>query len=312
MNHKAHKDHKGTALSTFVTFRTFVIFVSFVVPKTTLVTFVRFVIFVVPVISVVLVSSSAPPQGGPAPALPTNLQALPKDTSPQDVLALMQQFTEALGVQCTYCHVQAVPRQLTPEETAAAENQGQSRGRGRGRGQGPPPINFASDDKTPKLVAREMIRMVNDINGRLTTRLGKPAPEVVRVRCVTCHRGVTQPQQLADILSQTMLTKGDGAAIAMYRDLRLRYYGAQAYDFREPLLITLAEQSTANNKPDDAAAWLQLNVELYPKSVSSYLALAQVHIRKKDTGAAVRALEKALELDPNNDGAKRQLAALKK
>ena len=32
-------------------------------------------------------------------------QVLPKDTPPQDVVALMQQFTRALGVQCTYCHV---------------------------------------------------------------------------------------------------------------------------------------------------------------------------------------------------------------
>jgi hypothetical protein len=279
--------------------------------KTHLATFVSFVSFVsLVVLGFLAWFFPAVAQRGPAP--PTNLQALPKETSSQDVLALMQQFTQALGVQCTYCHVQEIPRQLTPEETAAAENQAQGRGRGRGRGQGPPPIDFASDDKPQKRVARDMIRMVNDINGRLTTRLGKPAAAVVRVECVTCHRGVTQPQQLADLLSQTMVGKGDGAAVAMYRDLRQRYYGAQAYDFRERLLLSLAEQSMAANKPDDAAAWLQLNVEFYPTSVASYLALSHVHVRKKDPAAAVRVLEKALELDPGNDTVKRELAVLKK
>ena len=264
----------------------------------------------------VLLSLSAAGQRGPGPPAPTNLQVLPKDTSAQDVLALMQQFTQALGVQCTYCHVQPPVRLLTPEETAAAENeaqaQGRGRGRGRGRGQGPPPIDFASDDKPSKKTAREMLRMVNDLDARLATRLGKLASSIVHIHCVTCHRGVTQPQQLSDLLARTMITKGDGAATALYRDLRQRYYGAQAYDFRESVLLALADQSLAAGKPDDAAAWLQLNVEFYPKSVQSLVALAGVHVRQRDLAAAMRDLERVLELEPEHAEAKRQLAALKK
>jgi hypothetical protein len=260
-----------------------------------------------------LTLSAAPSaQRGQGPAAPSNLQVLAKDTSPQDVFALMQQFAQALGVQCTYCHVQGPEQLITPEEAAAAENQAQGRGRGRGRGQGPPPMNFAADDKPQKLAAREMLRMVNDLNARLPARVGKAATDAVRVQCVTCHRGVTQPRQLADMLSQTMLTKGDGAAIAMYRDLRQRYYGAQAYDFREQTLLTLADRSMATNKPDDALAWLQLNAEFYPKSVPTYLGLAQVHVRKRDSAAAVRDLEKVLELDPGNSRARAQLDITRK
>ena len=222
----------------------------------------------------------------------------------------MQRITQALGVQCTYCHVQPSVQLLSAEEAAAAENQGQ--GRGRGRGQGPPPMNFAADDKPQKKAAREMLRLVDDINRRLTTRLGKPAPAVVRVECVTCHRGVTEPQQLSELLSRTMLTKGDGAAVATYRDLRQRYYGAQAYDFRERLLLALGEESLAANKPDDAVAWLQLNVEFYPKSAPSFVALARAHLRLRDSGAAIRDLERALEADPGHAEAKRQLAALQR
>lgn len=260
-----------------------------------------------------LLSVAPAAQRGPAGG-PTNLQVLPKDTPAQDVLALMQQFSQALGVQCTYCHVQPPVRLLTPEETAAAENQAQAQGqgRGRGRGQGPPPMDFASDAKPTKRTARDMLRMVNEIDTRLAAFLGKPAGSTVRVGCVTCHRGVTQPQQLSDLLARTMLTKGDSAAVAMYRDLRQRYYGSQAYDFRESVLLTLAEQSLASDKPDDAAAWLQVNVEFYPKSVASLVALARVHVRQRDQAAAVRDLEKALELEPGNAEATRQLAALRR
>jgi hypothetical protein len=252
-------------------------------------------------------------QRGPAVPTPTNLQVLPKDTPAADVVALMQQFTQALGVQCTYCHVQPPVRLLTPEEAAAAENQAlaEGRGRGRGRGQGPPPMDFASDQKPAKKTAREMLRMVTDIDSRLGSSLGKPASSVTRVQCVTCHRGVTQPEQLSDLLRNTMLTKGDGAAVAMYRDLRQRYYGSQAYDFREPVLLALGEQSLASGKHDDAAAWLQLNVEFYPKSVPSLRALSRAHLRQRDQPAAIRDLERILELEPGDADATRQIAALK-
>src|ERR1051326_2084709 len=92
-----------------------------------------------------------------APPAPKNLQILPKDMPPQQVVALMQQFTRALGVQCTYCHVEQAAPLLTVEEleaqqaaaaaaAAQAAQQGQrgqnaqaaqgQAGRGRGRGRG--------------------------------------------------------------------------------------------------------------------------------------------------------------------------------
>jgi hypothetical protein len=45
-------------------------------------------------------------------------QVLPKDTPQQEVLALMQQFTQALGVQCVFCHVLAVPEAPPPLDDA--------------------------------------------------------------------------------------------------------------------------------------------------------------------------------------------------
>jgi tetratricopeptide (TPR) repeat protein len=252
--------------------------------------------------------------GGPAPR---NLQVLPKDTPRQDVVALMQQITRALGVQCTYCHVEMTPPLLSAEEAAAQAAAAPPAGRGRGRGRGGPQMDYAADEKRQKQTARLMLTLTNDINAKianLSTAPGvrKPAASLVRVQCATCHRGVTNPQLLPDLLAQTMTGKGEAAAIAVYRDLRQRYFGTEAYDFRESVLLDLGRQSLASGKPDDALAWLQLNIEFYPNFVESYLVLSQVHVRKKDPAAALKDLEKALALDPSNVPATRQLAELRK
>jgi len=270
-----------------------------------------------------------------AQAAPKNLQVLPKDTPPQQVVAQMQQFTRALGVQCAYCHVEQTAPLLSVEELQAqqaaaaaaaaqqAQNpqgqtpqggaQGQQAGRGRGRGRGPqgPQMDYAADEKRQKLTARLMLAMTNDINARLATSLRKPAADVTKVQCATCHRGVTNPAQLSDLLRQTMLGKGEGAAVLQYRELRQQYLDSGAYDFREATLLDLARQSLATQKPDDALAWLQLNVEFYPQSAASYVELARAHVAKRDRDAAVAALTKALAIDPANADAKREQARLR-
>ena len=250
--------------------------------------------------------NEAPAGGRGRGAPPRNLQVLPKDTAPQEVGALMQQFARALGVQCTYCHVQNTPPPQTAEEAAANPPPA---GRGRGRGQGPQ-MDFAADDKRQKQTARLMLTLVNDLNARIAAIPGRRA-DFTRVQCATCHRGVPNPQMLGELLNQTMTGKGEAAAVALYRELRQKYLGTEAYDFRETVLLDLGRQSLAASKPDDALAWLQLNIEFNPKSIDSYLVLAQVHERKRDQAAAVKDLEKALALDPVNASAKRQLARLR-
>jgi len=254
--------------------------------------------------------NEAPAAGRGRGAPPRNLQVLPKDTAPQEVGAIMQQFTRALGVQCTYCHVQNTPPPLTAEEAAAqAAANPPAAGRGRGRGQGPQ-MDFAADTKRQKQTARLMLTLVNDLNARIAAIPGRRA-DFTRVQCATCHRGVPNPQMLGELLNQTMTGKGEAAAVALYRELRQKYLGTEAYDFREGVLLDLGSQSLAASKPDDALAWLQLNTEFHPKSIESYLVLAQVHERKRDQAAAVKDLEKALALDPGNAVAKRQLARLR-
>jgi len=247
---------------------------------------------------------------------PRNLQILPKDTPPADVVAQMQQFTRALGVQCAYCHIEQTAPLLSVEEQQAAQAAAAAAppaaGRGRGRGRGGPQMDYAADDKRQKQIARVMLAMTNDINARLVASLKKPAAGITRVQCATCHRGVTNPQQLSDLLRQTMLGKGEGAAVVQYRELRQAYLNTGAYDFRETTLLDLARESLATRKPDDALAWLQLNVEFYPQSVASYVELARAHAARRDRESAVADLTKALALDPANADASRELRLLRK
>src|SRR5439155_5862488 len=148
--------------------------------------------------SAVFAQQAAPARGGGAPApAPQNLQVLPKDMTPAQVLQVMQNIAQGLGVQCGYCHVQ----NAAPE----GRGRGDAPAGGRGGRGGPPPFDFVSDDKPQKKAAREMMLLVRDINPRVAAAVGKSAEAATRVGCVTCHRGVAIPKQLADILDQTTM-----------------------------------------------------------------------------------------------------------
>ncbi|HMC61364.1 MAG TPA: c-type cytochrome [Candidatus Solibacter sp.] len=87
---------------------------------------------------------------------PKNLKVLPQDVNIRETMGA---FRTALGQQCTFCHVA-------------------------GAGGGMP--DFAADDNPKKITARQMIVMVNEINGKFPD--GK-----VHVACYTCHRGKNIP-----------------------------------------------------------------------------------------------------------------------
>ena len=232
--------------------------------------------------------AQTPPGGGqpPAPAPLTNLKIYPKEIARPELIATMQGFVRQLGVQsqggCSYCHVGTAPQ-----------------------------WDFASDANPKKDIARRMILMSREITAKLPEVTGKAPAEVTSLRCATCHRGVAIPKLLPDVLTETATKSGTAAAVQQYRDLRAKYYGGQSYDFSENGIVASAIPLINGNKPDDAITWLQLNAEFYPKSSATYAALGQAYAKKSDTLNAIKSFEKALELDPNNAVAKRQLDQLK-
>ena len=224
-------------------------------------------------------------QAAPPPPPMTNLQIFPKDTPRPQVIATMQAFTQSLGVACNYCHVQE--------------------GRG-GRN------DFATDEKAPKKAARGMMLLAREINEKLPAAVGKGADATTRVGCATCHRGVPIPRAITDILTDAASGGGAAAGVARFKELREKFYGGQSYDFSEATLITMAQRASTANKADDALAYLNANLDYYPKSARTYETIATVKNAKGDKAGAVAALEKAVELDPNNTQAKTLLDNLKK
>jgi len=203
--------------------------------------------------------------------------SLAAQNRPVDIMPLMQEIVQGLGVQCEYCHSAA-------------------------RGSGLP--------EPKKDIARQMIAMTRDLNTRVQTATGKTAAEAAQVKCVTCHRGVPIPKQLSEIVMQTYREKGVIAAAAQYRDLHQHFYGRAAYDFGEDTLVGVA-QPLASAKPDDAIALLKLNLEFYPQSAKTYAGIAFAYTRKYDDPTAITYYEKAVELDPSNGVTRGQLEQLK-
>ena len=239
------------------------------------------------------VSAQTPAAGAqqePAPF--KNLQVWPKDTSRAVIMQFMNAFGDSLGVTCNYCHVEQGGK-----------------------------LDFASDAKREKVVARQMILLRDSINVVLPAIVGKPAgagptsgdghPGMpVRVLCSSCHRGLPIPRSIADEV--TMAAPGGGpAGLAKFRELRGKYFGGQQYDFTENALIGIANRSTTAKAYDDAMAYLQVNLEYYPKSARTYQAMAQARNAKGDKQGAIKDLEKAVELDPKNAQARNQLQQFK-
>ena len=215
----------------------------------------------------------------------TNLKVLPKGTSKADLIETMRGFSFALGVRCEHCHARA---------TAPAP--------------GAPKLDFASDERPPKRVARRMMRMVRDINRNQLAKLDPPAK--LQVGCVTCHHGVPRPEALASLLRRTTADSGLSVALARYRSLRQEYYGTDSYDFSETSLNTLAEALLRDKNPAEAVTWLELNEQDNPKSGWLQNVLGEAYLASGDRDKARSAFAKAVELDPDNPRPKKRLEEL--
>jgi len=229
-----------------------------------------------------LVEAQGAPAGGQQQPPPlTNLKIYPKDIARQELITTMQGFVRQLGVQtqggCSYCHVGTAPQ-----------------------------FDFASDANPKKDIARRMILMSREITGKLPEVTGKPAAQITSLRCATCHRGMAVPKVTEVALSDSLAKSGAAAAVQQYKDTR-----KQALDYNENALVAYATTLINTDKADDALTVLQANAELSPNHAPTYAAMAQAYGKKNDKDNQIKMLEKAVQLDPNNQQLKRQLDQLK-
>ena len=97
-----------------------------------------------------------------------NLKILPNDISEQKLDSIMESYSKALGVNCSFCH------------TAVAGF--------------PDSLDYASDKHEMKENARKMMRMTIEINKTNFYFDTTQRPEYLKVvHCKTCHRGEPYP-----------------------------------------------------------------------------------------------------------------------
>jgi tetratricopeptide (TPR) repeat protein len=213
----------------------------------------------------------------------TNLKLLPADISKAELMQTMRGFAFALNVRCPYCHLEKSKKDLD--------------------------LDFAADDKQPKKTARIMLTMTAAINRDYVGKIGKPEP--IRVQCVTCHHGLTQPQPMNALLADTFQKQDIDATVSLYRDLRSRYYGTGQYDFGETPLNQFTENLLRDKKYKEAVAIMEMNFAAnHPDSVWSYHMLAMAHQANGELEEAKADYRKVLELHPEDSWAKTQLDAL--
>jgi predicted trehalose synthase len=139
---------------------------------------------------VLILGCTTMPGDAPQPATPAtaqsqfkNLQVFPPDIQKDELIAAMRVFTRSLGARCNECHVVTATE---PKEV----------------------LDFPSDAKEEKRVARVMLRMTHELNTTWMNRVEAAeghaeAPKAMsvqeavtsgRVSCWTCHRGKTEPE----------------------------------------------------------------------------------------------------------------------
>ena len=213
-----------------------------------------------------------------------NLEFFPADVARDTLLATMRGFSFALGVRCVYCHV--------GEDSPTLAG-----------------VDFKSDEKRTKRTAREMLRMVADINGRSLAALPERS-DPVAVRCATCHRGIPRPIPLEDTLYR-IAAGGDGRkSVAAYDSLRATYYGRASFDFGPMPLVRLAERFFADKRHEDAIVVLRKNAEVNPRFWNTYWELGRNHEALGQTADAIEAYRTVLQRLPNHPGATVRLRAL--
>jgi len=101
-----------------------------------------------------------------------NLKVLPKDISHEDLDKVMDGWKTALGVKCGFCHA--------PSADSTSHR-----------------LDFASDAKPEKDIARHMYKMTAKINKKYFSFNKNDKGDVIpAISCVTCHRGSPHPDEV--------------------------------------------------------------------------------------------------------------------
>lgn len=118
-------------------------------------------------LAILIIGVSATTQDKPKP----NLKVLPKNIDHEELSKIMKEFNVSLGVKCNFCHA---PSKTDPKK-----------------------LDFASDEKNEKEIARSMMKMTSKINKKY---FGKAEEgKLPAITCITCHNGKAHPENKVEL-----------------------------------------------------------------------------------------------------------------
>lgn len=125
------------------------------------------VVVAISALTIIGMAATRPPEDGPK-----NLKVLPKNISHEDLVKTMDGWKTALGVKCSFCHA--------PSADSTSHH-----------------LDFASDAKPEKNMARYMYKMTGKINKKFF-KMNKDSNGAIipTISCVTCHRGNPHPDEV--------------------------------------------------------------------------------------------------------------------
>ena len=116
---------------------------------------------------VIGMAATRPPGEGPK-----NLKVLPKSISHEELDKIMDSWKAALGVKCNFCHA--------PSADSTSHH-----------------LDFASDAKPEKNIARHMYKMTGRINKKyFSFDKDDKGAMISAITCITCHRGSPHPDEV--------------------------------------------------------------------------------------------------------------------
>lgn len=216
-----------------------------------------------------------------------NLQHFPKDITRDALVQRMREFSFALGVRCQYCH--------TGGDGVSFDG-----------------VVFASDDKPAKVKARAMLKMVDEINQSLLTKIPSRASPRVEVNCATCHRGLALPKSLQTTLFEIVQKDGVAPAVARYRELRKDRMGTGSYDFGQWEINELARRLAEARNFDAAIAIYDMNAEFHPAAAEIDFLAGEVELARGNREKAAARYRTVLQKSPGHPGALGRLKQLER
>ena len=213
---------------------------------------------------------------------PQNLHVLPVDISPADLQETMNGFQIALGVKCVFCHDVGMPDSDLREV-------------------------FKRDTKATKRNAREMLRMMLEMNRRIGKLEKNDEHTFAEVTCISCHRGQTRPILIQTALDEALAEGGAEAAIRKYNELKDHYFGSGTFDFSPFTLSRYAKLLVNNGSVTDGLSLAIFSAEINPDTSYPQTTLGDINMTLGQFSEAIQAYENSLSITPEVKFVQRRL-----